>query len=61
MKIRRVKTWKARPATMILSPVLTLLFWWEATDAMPPPVAWSNKEKKSQGMNWREMGLASKA
>jgi hypothetical protein len=47
-----VKTWKARPATMMLSPVLTLLFWWEATEAMPPPVACNRREKKSQGMNW---------
>jgi hypothetical protein len=49
MKRRREATWKDRPATMICVPVCStesVL----ASEAMPPPIACSTREKKSQEM-----------
>lgn len=52
IKIRRVKTWKARPATIMLSPMLGGLFWCVSEDAIPPPAACNSSDIKSQGMNY---------
>lgn len=52
MKIPRVSTWKDRPATIMLSPTVGDLFWWEAEEARPPPAAWRRRDMTSQGMNW---------
>lgn len=48
----RVRTWNARPATMMLSPVSGLLFECEAVLASPPPAAWRRRDIRSQGMNY---------
>ena len=52
MKMARVKTWKAKPATMMLSPVSGLLFWCVAVEAIPPPAACRRRLRRSHGMNY---------
>lgn len=51
MKASKVKTWKARPAIMMLSPVVVDLPVWKAAEARPPPAACRIREMMSQGMN----------
>ncbi len=54
MNTASVKTWNARPVTMIWSPTSGLLFALLVAEVMPPPAAWSRREITSQGMKIRE-------
>lgn len=53
MNTKSVKTWKARPAIMMLSPVSVDSPVWKAEEARPPPAAWRIRETMSQGMNYK--------
>jgi hypothetical protein len=54
MKISSVKTWKERPAIMMLSPGVIDVLSFHATEAMPPPAPCNNNDTMSQGMNWKQ-------
>lgn len=60
MKINKVKTWNARPATMMLSPVSGDLLEWAAADAKPPPAACRRRDMRSHGMNCSTISLCLK-
>lgn len=52
MNTTRVKTWNAKPAIMMLSPVVSDSLSWRAMDAIIPPAAWRTNDRISQGINY---------